>query len=357
MDDDITIIAFFAEQGGGGTGEVVYEETQTGGSSGSIEVSTAAPLTAVSGNLYVASVASKKNTEVTAVSGFGLSWTEVTTQCAGRNQTGVSVWVGEGTPSGDGIVTAMFATEPSNAMIAVSRYSGADGINPIGAVVSGNTNGELGSCSGGSDNGDYSFDLNVASNGAMVYAAAARRHKTHTPGAGYTERVDDGVGDGGSVAGLAVMDQAIPNASPVTVDGAFSGSVDWGVVAMEIRPASANTALGQVNGVLQLDDVLQSTLTTALPEEFSLQPNYPNPFNGETVIEYALPQTATVRLVVYNIVGQQVKVLVNGEQAAGFQRVKWNGKDNNNLDVSSGVYFLRFNAGGNVFVRRMVYQK
>jgi hypothetical protein len=74
------------------------------------------------------------------------------------------------------------------------------------------------------------------------------------------------------------------------------------------------------------------------PAEFALGQNYPNPFNPSTTIQYVLPTRSTVRLVIYNILGQVVKELVNTEQQAGYQSVVWN------ANVSSGLYFYRLEA-------------
>jgi len=170
------------------------------------------------------------------VTGLGLTWTRVRAQCAGRNQTGVEVWQAQGTPSGDGPVTATFASAPVNAVIVVTRYGGVAAASPIGSVVSGNTTGVNGLCSGGVDSSVYTFDLTTTVNGAWVYGAPAMRHATHTPGAGYTERAEAHQGSSGAVAGVAAMDRSVAAASTVAVNGTFSGSVDWAMIGIEIRP-------------------------------------------------------------------------------------------------------------------------
>ena len=75
------------------------------------------------------------------------------------------------------------------------------------------------------------------------------------------------------------------------------------------------------------------------PREFSLSKNYPNPFNPTTTINYALPMDAFVRLIVYNILGQKVKILVNEHQTTGYKQVIWDGKNDQGQKVSTGVYF------------------
>ncbi|MCD4818882.1 MAG: T9SS type A sorting domain-containing protein [Candidatus Cloacimonetes bacterium] len=75
----------------------------------------------------------------------------------------------------------------------------------------------------------------------------------------------------------------------------------------------------------------------------NLGTNYPNPFNPETTIKYNLKTDANVELEIYNIKGQKVKTLVNNEMKAGAHTIVWQGKDENNNSVSSGVYFYKLN--------------
>ena len=81
------------------------------------------------------------------------------------------------------------------------------------------------------------------------------------------------------------------------------------------------------------------------PDEFVLHENYPNPFRGDTTIEYELPETAHVRIVVFNVLGQEVAVLVDEEQAAGRYDVRWDGEGQTGAPVASGVYIYRIEAG------------
>lgn len=92
--------------------------------------------------------------------------------------------------------------------------------------------------------------------------------------------------------------------------------------------------------------------TGGLPRSLSLEQNFPNPFNPSTTIQYALPAAAKVTLTVYNLLGQQVAVLVNGQQPAGNYQISFNAKN-----LSSGVYFYRLSAGSQNLVRRMTLVK
>jgi hypothetical protein len=96
---------------------------------------------------------------------------------------------------------------------------------------------------------------------------------------------------------------------------------------------------------------------TAIPQVYELKANFPNPFNPETKIQYALPGNAKVRLVVYDIIGRQVAELVNEEQNAGYYEKTFSGSN-----LSSGMYFYRITAqaqGKNVFsqVKKMLLVK
>jgi hypothetical protein len=78
-----------------------------------------------------------------------------------------------------------------------------------------------------------------------------------------------------------------------------------------------------------------------VPASFSLQQNYPNPFNSETVIEYFLSKQSSVKITIYNILGQRVKTLLDQKETAGYKKVIWDGKNEKGRAVSSGIYFYR----------------
>lgn len=83
---------------------------------------------------------------------------------------------------------------------------------------------------------------------------------------------------------------------------------------------------------------------TGIPKEFALEQNYPNPFNPTTTISYSLPTEATVRLKIFNMLGQEVITLVDAPHAAGYYDVRWSGNSNRGVVVSSGVYMYRLEA-------------
>jgi hypothetical protein len=86
---------------------------------------------------------------------------------------------------------------------------------------------------------------------------------------------------------------------------------------------------------------------TAIPEDFFLDQNYPNPFNPVTRIRFGLPQTARVKIVAYNILGQQVAVLVDDIVQAGYHRIAWDAGN-----VASGLYFIAMEADNRVWIQK-----
>ena len=99
---------------------------------------------------------------------------------------------------------------------------------------------------------------------------------------------------------------------------------------------------------------LEALGPSALPEQFSLGPNYPNPFNPSTIIPYQLPVAAHVRLQVFNLLGQRIATVVDGEQPAGFHSAHWDGTDAAGRAVGAGVYLYRLQSGTRVATERMV---
>jgi hypothetical protein len=94
-----------------------------------------------------------------------------------------------------------------------------------------------------------------------------------------------------------------------------------------------------------------------IPQEYALYQNYPNPFNPTTTIKYDLKQTGDVSLKIYNILGQEVRTLVNTRQEAGYKSVVWDGLNHYGARVASGVYIYRIEAGDFVQSRKMILMK
>ena len=118
---------------------------------------------------------------------------------------------------------------------------------------------------------------------------------------------------------------------------------------------SSNTLVGCViNGVVYGDTTLSSIkqISSTIPERYTLYQNYPNPFNPVTRIRFELRNPSQTKLIVYDVLGNQISTLVNEKLSAGSYEVSWDGSD-----FSSGVYFYKLVADEFVEVKKMVLIK
>ena len=103
----------------------------------------------------------------------------------------------------------------------------------------------------------------------------------------------------------------------------------------------AGTLVYQNNAVL----VAEVSGLTLLPKEFALRQNYPNPFNPVTNIRYELPKNSRMELIIYNLRGQIIRILMEGEEKAGYHEVEWDGRNQTGEPAASGLYLVRMKAG------------
>ena len=91
--------------------------------------------------------------------------------------------------------------------------------------------------------------------------------------------------------------------------------------------------------------------------QFKLEQNFPNPFNAETVMKFSIPADSDVTLEVYNLSGKLVTTLMNTTLREGMYSIAWDGKDQQNKMVSSGIYFYRIKAGGRSIAKSMLFMR
>jgi len=82
--------------------------------------------------------------------------------------------------------------------------------------------------------------------------------------------------------------------------------------------------------------------------------NYPNPFNPDTEIRYHLPEAIHINLEIYNLLGQKIRTLIDGQKPTGSHTIRWDGRDETGAAVSSGVYLYTLTAGRFCGTRKMV---
>ncbi|MBN1481114.1 T9SS C-terminal target domain-containing protein [candidate division KSB1 bacterium] len=121
------------------------------------------------------------------------------------------------------------------------------------------------------------------------------------------------------------------------------------------RIATALTLYNRPIHVSVSGDVGIDTAQLDIPKEFGLLQNYPNPFNPQTTIQYNVPKTAFVTLVIYNVLGHKVCTLIEKEQPPGYYAVVWDGKDMHGHAVGSGTYFYRLTSAEFNQTRRLLF--
>jgi len=132
------------------------------------------------------------------------------------------------------------------------------------------------------------------------------------------------------------------------------------IIAQEISGGKSPMIIHTTQIVLKVNessDVQEITENPNNPRVFALFQNQPNPFNPETQIRYSLPRPDQVRLTIYNLLGQKVKTLFDGYQNAGIHSLIWDGKNNDGVPLSSGIYFYQLIAGNYEQTRKMVLMK
>ena len=135
----------------------------------------------------------------------------------------------------------------------------------------------------------------------------------------------------------------------ITTDGAF---VPTGEGPAESPQGSASQSSRGRLDALTIGETLND-----VPAEFALDNNYPNPFNPTTTVPFALPESANVRLIVYDAMGRQVATLVDASLNAGRHEAVWNARNDAGDRVASGLYLIRMTAGSFNAVRQIVLLK
>jgi hypothetical protein len=136
--------------------------------------------------------------------------------------------------------------------------------------------------------------------------------------------------------------------NPVMVRLAIGSNTGFEEILMDIV---GNEWFYQLEGKTRAETLIAEG---SLPAAFSLSQNYPNPFNATTQIVYSIPEEMRVSLALHNIQGQQVALLVDNNQPAGFYQITWDGRDAFGNQAASGIYFCHLRAGALSQTRKML---
>ncbi len=155
----------------------------------------------------------------------------------------------------------------------------------------------------------------------------------------------------------ATASQAITYLAGRYIDGDVNDATIWynlSLIHTQQLIAAGVIPLSTPNIMYKPDSVQQNG---SLPGEFALSQNRPNPFNPVTTINYTVPVPGRISVEVFNLLGRKVRTLVNDTKSAGSYRIEWNGRDDADQPVSSGVYFYRLKAGDIVQTKKMLLIK
>lgn len=155
-----------------------------------------------------------------------------------------------------------------------------------------------------------------------------------------------------------IRTSVVSNGSTPTGNASFRirGTVGQGAIGISTNDAHAIQS-GYWVQTIDLVTSVERGPGVNIPAKFELRQNYPNPFNPTTTISYSIPTSASgknVKLELYNTLGQKVGTLVDEKQDAGFYAIRWDGRNDFGMQVSSGLYLYRLVAGSFVQIKKMV---
>jgi len=172
-------------------------------------------------------------------------------------------------------------------------------------------------------------------------------------------------GNGEICVGSAVFDGNSPLGISIWKDDAETDEIDGyreqDNITFKVWKTKENKEIPMTSTSSPVSNLIDPSLPYLMVSELStvkdvddyIISNYPNPFNPITTIRFFLPNPAETTIEIYNVLGQKIKTLVNEYKLSGSYEVKWDGKNENGKNVSSGVYLCRLEQGRNVLIKRM----
>ena len=144
-------------------------------------------------------------------------------------------------------------------------------------------------------------------------------------------------------------------------DGTNSWEIEHGITEMlklSLNTSQHGAVFGEIlNSWLDYHYNFLNINDASIPGRYKLFQNHPNPFNPITTLQYDLPEDVNVKIMIYDLMGREVKTLVNNQLSAGYKSVSWNAKNNLGQPVSAGMYLYRISAGDFQSVKKMVLLK
>ncbi|MCF8412170.1 MAG: T9SS type A sorting domain-containing protein, partial [Melioribacteraceae bacterium] len=149
------------------------------------------------------------------------------------------------------------------------------------------------------------------------------------------------------------------NSLKMKVASLGSGEYFWRVRSKVAGSKSTSVSAYSKVGSFVVDGVtgIEDGRIELVPSNFALEQNYPNPFNPTTSIRFTLPEAEFVSLKIYDMLGNEIRTVMNSDKSSGTHTAVWDGRDNGGSQVTSGTYIYRLTAGNNVEVRKMLLLK
>jgi len=203
-----------------------------------------------------------------------------------------------------------------------------------------------------SDTTDFTLTVNAVNDAPVAYDDTIMvDHNTDFVGALIASDVDD------VEYSFYLLSSPSSGNVTVSVEGSyvysprtdFSGSDSFTFTVCDYSLCDTATVLITIHP-LSIDE-------TSLPTEYAIHQNYPNPFNPITTLRYDLPENSLVKITVYDMLGREVKTLINQTQDAGYRSVIWNATNDYGKPVSAGIYIYQIQAGEYNSTKKMVLLK
>jgi hypothetical protein len=173
----------------------------------------------------------------------------------------------------------------------------------------------------------------------------------------------------GLLAGFFAIHNVVGDTLKIAIAGAQEGKGSGAFIEIIVEGSEVpefGLALVSLNGGLipvayektEEEEVPQGSTAVGeigtLPDALRLEQNFPNPFNAETTLSFVLPERTHVRMAIFNMAGQRLRLLVDGEWSAGVHEVVWDGRGEDGRMAASGTFFYQLQAGTSARVRRML---
>ena len=147
------------------------------------------------------------------------------------------------------------------------------------------------------------------------------------------------------------IDLMIGQVLPGNIQYNFKGVLD------DIRIYNYALSYSSIKSLYDFVTDIEDNQEVVLPKNFGLTQNFPNPFNNQTNIEFQISSQSSIKLEIFNILGQKVKTLIDEDKSPGYYAIQWNGKNDLSDSMNSGIYFIKFSTGKFTETKKMTLLK